>query len=152
MLAAWPRAGATRAARAAAARTSSSSLLQQLQHPRLGLGLALSSLRTLSFSSFSSTASSSITPLFPVLPDPAEPWSEDFKANKAEMDRLVSHLETVVEEVGLKCAGAVPYIHMLFLSQARFILIFVSNKNKQCLHSSFLHYPPFLPSLVLVLP
>jgi hypothetical protein len=38
-------------------------------------------------------------PLFPVLPDPAEPWSEDFKSNKLEMDRLVSQLDTIVEEV-----------------------------------------------------
>ena len=95
MLAAWPRTGAAaRAARAAAAAWTSS--LFQLQQQRLGFANTPVSLRTVAFSSTTATFN---MPLFPVLSDPAEPWSEDFKSNKLEMDRLVSQLDTVVEEV-----------------------------------------------------
>ncbi|GAB5033687.1 methylcrotonoyl-carboxylase beta mitochondrial [Nannochloropsis oceanica] len=95
MLAAWLRTGAAaRAARAAPAAWTSP--LFQLQHQRLAFAITPASLRA---PASSSSIASRNMPLFPVLPDPAEPWSEDFKSNKLEMDHLVSQLDTVVEEV-----------------------------------------------------
>lgn len=49
--------------------------------------------RSLSCSSSSHWAS------FPVLSDPAEPWSDDFQANRAAMDKLVDRLDGILEEV-----------------------------------------------------